>query len=157
MLRPIQKKDNAATAAMIRAVLIEMEVPKVGTAFADAALDMLYETYNVPRASYFVVEEDGEILGGAGIAQLTNYDGPVCELQKMYFLKELRGRGTGAQMMQICLDFARNNGFEQVYIETMPNMLAAQKLYEKSGFHYIDGPLGNTGHCACPVHMLMDL
>ena len=157
MIRPIKKPDNAATAAMIRSVLIEMDVPKVGTAYADAALDILYETYDVNSAEYFVIEEDGKILGGAGIAQLANYDGPVCELQKMYFSAKIRRKGLGAQMMQICLDFARESGFEQVYIETMPNMTNAQKLYKKAGFQYIDGPLGDTGHCSCPVHMLKDL
>ena len=157
MIRPIKKTDNAATAAMIRAVLIEMEVPKVGTAYADKALDMLYETYDRPQAAYFVIEEKGKILGGAGIAQLANYDGPVCELQKMYFSSAIRGKGMGSAMMQTCLDFARKSSFNQVYIETMPNMLAAQQLYKKSGFVYIDGPLGDTGHCACPVHMLKDL
>ena len=157
MIRPIKKPDNAATAAMIRSVLIEMNVPKVGTAYADTALDRLFETYDVPHAEYFVVEEEGKILGGAGIAQLANYKGPVCELQKMYFLNEIRGKGLGVKMMQTCLDFARNNGFEKVYIETMPNMHSAQKLYEKSGFRYIDGPLGDTGHNACPVHLLKDI
>ncbi len=157
MIRPIQLKDNPETAAMIRSVLIEMQVPKVGTAYADKALDCLYETYNIPHAEYFIIEKNNKIVGGAGISQLANYDGPVCELQKMYLLTEIRGKGLGAQMMHTCLDFAIINGFKQVYIETMPNMIAAQKLYTKAGFYYIDGPLGNTGHCSCPVHMLKDL
>jgi putative acetyltransferase len=33
-------------------------------------------------------------------------------------------------------------------------MKAAQKLYLKNDFKYIDGPIGNTGHYSCPVHML---
>ncbi|WP_031425742.1 GNAT family N-acetyltransferase [Flavimarina sp. Hel_I_48] len=156
-IRPIKKEDNATMARVLREVLIEMGVPKVGTAYADKALDMLYETYDEPRAEYFVIEENGKLLGGAGIAQLANYDGPVCELQKMYALAEIRGKGYGKQLMQICLDFAKKQGFERVYIETMPNMEGAQNLYKKSGFYYIDGPMGNTGHCACPVHMLKDL
>tara|TARA_R110002020_G_scaffold198544_1_gene399686 strand:- start:742 stop:1230 length:489 start_codon:yes stop_codon:yes gene_type:complete len=157
VIRPIQKSDNEEIARVIREVLIEMGVPKVGTAYADKALDEMYETYDKPQAEYFVVEEAGRLIGGAGIAQLLNYEGPICELQKMYFLKEVRGKGLGAGMMKTCLDFARKNGFEQVYIETMPYMNDAQKLYQRSGFDYINGPLGDTGHSACPVHMLKDL
>lgn len=157
VIRPVRKSDNEELARVLREVLVEMGVPKVGTAYADKALDEMFETYDVPNATYFVVDDGKRLLGGAGIAQLANYEGPVCELQKMYFLKEIRGKGIGVKMMQTCLDFAREHGFEQVYIETMPYMEAAQKLYKRSGFNYIDGPMGDTGHSACPIHMLKDL
>jgi putative acetyltransferase len=153
MIRPILEKDNAIIATVIRAVLIEHDVPKVGTAYADVALDKMFETYNVNRSRYFVVEENGTIWGGAGIAPLANENDSICELQKMYFLPEARG----FEMMQTCLRFAIEAGFKQCYIETMPNMHDAQKLYQKAGFIYIDQPLGNTGHNACPVWMLKNL
>ena len=153
-IRAIKASDNEELAALLRSILIEMGVPKVGTAYADEALDCMYETYDVDQAEYFVIEEDGKLLGGAGIAALANYNGPVCELQKMYISASLRGKGVGKQLMDVCLNFAKTSGFEQVYIETMPYMEAAQKLYKRSGFEYIDGPMGSTGHSACPVHML---
>ncbi len=157
IIRPIKKSDNEQLAKVIRQVLIEMGVPKVGTAYADTALDMMYETYDYPKATYFVVEDQGRIIGGAGIAQLDNYEGNVCELQKMYFLEETRGRGIGNEMMKTCLSEARKYNYDQCYIETMPYMKAAQKLYQRTGFKYIDGPMGDTGHFSCPVHMLIDL
>lgn len=157
VIREIQHKDNAVVAKVIRQVLIDLGVPKVGTAYADEALNHMYENYNVPRATYFVLEVEGEVLGCAGIAQLEQGASTVCELQKMYFLETARGKGHGTQMMQTCLNKAREYGFEQVYIETMPYMKAAQKLYVKTGFSYIDAPMGNTGHFSCPVWMLLDL
>ncbi len=157
IIREIQQEDNAEVARVIREVLVEMGVPKVGTAYADKALDIMYETYDVPKATYFVVEDKGAIIGCCGVAQLENYDGNVCELQKMYFLGETRGRRLGAKMMQICLDKARAYGFEKCYLETMPYMKVAQKLYKKTGFEYIDAPMGNTGHFSCPVWMLIQL
>lgn len=157
IIRPIRKVDNPQIAIVIRKVLIDLGVPKVGTAYADKALDEMFENYDVPKATYFVVEDNGTIIGGAGIAQLENYDGPVCELQKMYFLDQARGKGIGTAMIGRCLEEARGFGFVQCYLETMPYMKAAQKLYARSGFDYIEGPMGNTGHYSCPVHMLMDL
>lgn len=157
VIRPIKKTDNAQIAIVIRKVLIDLGVPKVGTAYADVALDQMYQTYDVPQATYFLVEDGDEIIGGAGIAQLQNYDGPVCELQKMYFLDEARGKGIGTAMMKRCLDEARRFGFAQCYLETMPYMKAAQHLYTRTGFRYIEGPMGDTGHFSCPVHMLIDL
>lgn len=155
-IRPIQKKDNQSTAEMIRYVLVEQNAPKTGTAFEDKALNDLYETYNKERAEYFVLLENNEIIGSAGIQALEN-DDSVCELQKMYFHPKARGRGLGEKMMKNCLDFARENNFKSCYIETLPSMKAAQKLYLKTGFKYIGYRMGNTGHYSCTVWMLKTL
>jgi putative acetyltransferase len=87
-----------------------------------------------------VVCHGDHILGGAGIAPL--HDGPsgYCELQKMYFLPDARGKGLGNQMIQKCLTKAKSYGYTDCYLETMPNMIDAQKLYKKWGFTYIDHP-----------------
>ncbi|MES2812090.1 MAG: GNAT family N-acetyltransferase [Bacteroidota bacterium] len=156
-IREIQLQDNAEVAKVIRSVLDEFNVPKVGTAYADPELDMMFETYENPKSAYFVVEKDGKIIGCAGIAPLANGSPEICELQKMYFLPETRGLGLGAQMMDACLTKAKALGFTKCYLETMPYMEAAQKLYKKSGFDYLDEPMGCTGHSSCPVWMIKQL
>jgi len=155
-IREIQPNDNPQIAEVIRKVLIELEVPKVGTAYADPQLDEMFETYNVPNAAYFVVEQNERILGGAGIGPLEN-EPETCELQKMYFLPEIRGLKLGEAMIQKCLQFAKDSGYKKCYLETMPNMKAAQKLYKKSGFEYLCEPIGNTGHTSCPVWMIRSM
>lgn len=157
VIREINRADDKQIAEVIRAVLIEFGVPKVGTAYADKTLDIMTETYNKPKSAYFVVENNGRIIGGAGIAQLDNYDGNVCELQKMYFLPEARGLGIGSQMMEKCLEKAKNVGFEQCYLETLPYMEDARKLYAKVGFKSLDSRMGDTGHYSCNLWMLKDL
>jgi putative acetyltransferase len=152
-IRPIEQKDNAKVAEMIRYVLIEQGAPKVGTAYEDKALDQLFETYQNDRAEYFVLLEGDEILGSAGIAPLENGESTICELQKMYFHPQVRGRGLGQQMMQVCLNFAKEHQYNECYIETLPTMEPAQKLYKKSGFDYIEERLGDTGHYSCTVFM----
>lgn len=116
----------------------------------------MFEAYDVPKSVYFVVENNGKIIGGAGIGPLAN-EPETCELQKMYFLPEARGLGLGVQMMAKCLDAAKAFGYQKCYLETMPNMEAAQKLYKKSGFEYLCSALGNTGHTSCPVWMIRNL
>ena len=156
-IRKIIKGDNQAVAALIRAVFDELDIPKVGTAYEDPYLDLMFEEYNKPKSIYYVVEKDGIVVGSAGIAPLANEAVSICELQKMYFLPETRGIGIGAEMMEVCLQSAKNFGFEKCYLETMPFMLAAQKLYKKAGFEYISAPMGSTGHNSCPVWMLKEL
>lgn len=157
VIREIKKTDNLSVAKVIRSVLEEFNVPKVGTAYADPQLDYMFETYSEPKSAYFVVEAEGQIIGCAGIAPLANGTPEVCELQKMYFLPKTRGLGIGAKMMEICLDKAKSFGFLKCYLETMPYMEAAQKLYLKSGFTYLDAPMGDTGHSSCPVWMVKSL
>ncbi|MBI9042017.1 GNAT family N-acetyltransferase [Lutibacter sp.] len=157
LIREIKPEDNSKIATAIRSVLIEFGVPKVGTAYADKILDTLFEAYTIEKAIYFVVEKNGEIFGGAGIKQLDNYSGNVCELQKMYFLPEARGIGLGSKMMDICLKKAKEYGFEHCYLETLPYMQDARKLYRKVGFKDLDAPMGDTGHYSCNLWMLNDL
>lgn len=156
-IREIEPGDNPQVKQVVQSVLVEMGVPKVGTAYEDASLNDMYSEYDKPRMAYFVVEEEGRIIGGAGIAPLANGNENICELQKMYFLPEVRGKGAGAEMMHKCLNFARQEGFEKCYLETMPYMEHARKLYARSGFTPLEGPLGDTGHYNCSVWMIKDL
>ena len=157
LIREIQKGDNVQIANVIREVFISDDYPKTGTAFADSQLDFMFEAYDKPRSTYFVVEENGKIIGGAGISQLESSKENICELQKMYFLKEARGKGLGLQMIEKCLAIATEFGYSNCYLETLPEMLVAQSLYKKVGFEYLCTPLGNTGHTTCPVWMIKQL
>lgn len=152
-IRPILPGDNQVLAGVIREVLIEMGVPEKGTALADASLERMYETYQLPRSSYWVVSDANGIWGGGGIAPLQGADQGACELQKMYFSKDLRGLGWGDRLIRRALDRAQALGYELMYLETMPYMKAAQKLYGRHGFRYLEHPRGNTGHTACTVWM----
>ena len=157
IIREIKPEDNLQLAAVIRSVLVEMGAPKVGTAYADKATDEMFDTYQKEKAAYFVVVNNDKIVGGAGIAQVDNFDGNICELQKMYFLPIARGVGLGAKLITICLDKAADFGFEQCYLETLPYMEAAVKLYKKNGFINLDKPIGNTSHFSCNVWMLKEI
>ncbi len=156
-IRLVAPEDNLSLAAMLRAVLVEMGVPKKGTAYEDTALDCMYQTYDYPRTSYFVVELEGELVGGAGISPLQGAPTEICELQKMYFMPSARGKGIGAAMMQRCLAYAKEQEFRKCYLETMPYMIAAQKLYKKTGFISLEKPMGDTGHYNCETWMLKEL
>lgn len=157
LIREIQQSDNAQIAKVIRDIFHELDAPKVGTAYADPILDTLFEVYQDKRTKYFVVEKNGIVVGGCGIAPLENGDASVCELQKMYFSPEIRGTGFAELIIEKCLNFAKEAGFEMCYLETLSFMTAAQKLYKRIGFENIDGPMGNTGHNSCQVWMIKNL
>jgi putative acetyltransferase len=38
----------------------------------------------------------------------------------------------------------------------MPELTKALGIYEKFGFKYLNGPMGNTGHFGCDKWMLLE-
>ena len=157
VIRPITPDDDAAMAAIIRAVMPEFGAIGDGFAINDPEVDWMSRAYSQPRSAYFVVEREGIVLGGGGVAPLEGGDGETCELRKMYFLPQARGLGAGSAMMERCLQAARSFGFTHCYLETLCGMDAAMRLYERSGFRRIDAPLGDTGHGGCNTFYLLDL
>ncbi|WEM41957.1 helix-turn-helix domain-containing GNAT family N-acetyltransferase [Photobacterium sp. DA100] len=156
-LRLLTPLDNAAMAAVVRRVSAEHGLTAdKGYGVADPTLDALSEVYSEPDSAYWVIEKDNRILGGGGIAPLTGEEG-VCELQKMYFLPELRGRGFARRIAATALKFARENRFKACYLETTASLQAAIKLYQGLGFIQISQAMGQTGHDACEVRMLKTL
>ncbi|HJP99596.1 MAG TPA: GNAT family N-acetyltransferase [Rhodanobacteraceae bacterium] len=157
LIRPIEPRDDAAIAAIIRSVMPEFGAGGEGFAIHDAEVDTMCATYAKPRSAYFVVEIDGKVVGGGGVAPLENGEAGVCELRKMYFLPEARGLGAGQAMITRCLDTARELGFERCYLETLTGMDAAQALYRKHGFAPLCAPMGNTGHHGCDRWFIRNL
>ena len=149
IIRPIQPRDDAAVAAIIRAVMPEFGADGPGFAIHDAEVTAMSAAYARPRRAYFVVERDGVVLGGGGIAPLEAGDADTCELRKMYFLPALRGRGAGRALIAQCMDAARAHGFKRCYLETLTGMDSAQSLYLANGFQRITCSLGATGHHSC--------
>lgn len=155
--RPITARDDPAVAAIIRTVMPEFGASGPGFALDDAEVDRMSVAYSAPRSAYFVVEDAGRIIGGAGIAPLHGGTFETCELRKMYLLKAARGRGTGQRLLTHCLRVARGFGYRICYLETLTGMDAAQRLYAKLGFRRLCGPLGATGHCGCDRWYALEL
>lgn len=156
-VRRVEKKDSPQLAHIIRTVMPEFGASGKGFAIHDKEVDDIFDAYNHKRAAYFVCESNGKIIGGGGIAPLEGGDPSICELKKMYFLPEARGKGLGQRVLTNCLKEARHIGFKQCYLETFNTMKDAMKLYEKNGFQKISGPMGNTGHFACDKFYLIAL
>ncbi len=156
-IRSAETGDDARIATVIRTVMPEFGAGGPGFAIHDPEVGAMHAAYSRPDAAYFVVEREGVVMGGAGVARLDGGEPGVCELRKMYFLPDVRGLGAGRALMARCLQAAREMGYRQCYIETLEGMDAAQALYLKSGFRPISARTGGTGHFGCNRFYLRDL
>ena len=152
-IRKIKKEDNKIIEKIIRECLIEFGANHEGTAWTDPNLDKFSIVYSTPGNIYFVAEdEDGKIVGGVGIGKINGIE-DTCELQKMYCIREVRGNGISHKLIETALDYAKKY-YSKCYLETLDNMIAAQKFYEKYGFKRIKKPIIKTEHYACDVRYL---
>jgi len=157
IIRPIQPEDNATLAVIIRNALKEFGADKPGTVYYDETTDHLYELFQKEKSAYTVALEGDELLGGAGIYPTDGLPSDTCELVKMYLAPAARGKGIARPLMERCFTNAIENGFKKLYIETMPELATAVKMYEKFGFSYLTQPLGSSGHTGCDIWMLKEL
>ena len=157
VIRKIEPKDNAQLEQVIRACFPEFEIPFEGTAYSDKETPRMFESYQNSNDVYFVIDSDGEILGGGGVKPLKDFEADVCEIQKMYFSPKVRGKGYGKLLFEKCMEAAKELGYKQCYLESAPQLKAAIHIYESYGFKHLQSALGNTGHFSCGVWMIKDL
>lgn len=157
VIREIRKEDNPHIEQIIKGCFHEFDIPLTGTAYEDIETTQMYESYQKNNEVYFVVDDDGEVLGGGGIKHLKDFEKDFCELQKMYYSPKVRGKGIGRLMLQKCLKVAKELGYKKCYLESASQLKAAIHIYNSIGFKHLKGPLGNTGHYSCGVWMTIEL
>lgn len=156
-IRNIQPSDNPSLSRIVKDTLTEFGANHPGTVYYDPTTDALYELFQTKGAGYFVAELDGQIVGGGGIYPTDGLPADTCELVKMYLLPQARGTGLGRTLIEKNLVFAKETGYKQVYLESMPELKQALKVYAKFGFEYLNKPMGNSGHTGCSLWMLRSL
>lgn len=155
--RPIEEKDNKEIAELIRGVFREFNIHTPGTVYFDPTTDNLYGLFRVPGSEYWIAEENGKIIGGCGVFPTPGLPEGCAELVKFYLLASHRGKGIGRQLMEITFGSARKFGYTKLYLESLPELGRAISLYEKAGFTFIPGALGDSGHFGCKIWMIREL
>ncbi len=156
-IRAIQPSDNPFLSKIVKDTLAEFGANHPNTVYYDPTTDALFEMFQKKASAYFVAEMNNEIVGGGGIYPTEGLPADTCELVKMYLLPHARGSGLGRTLIEKCLAYAKEAGYKQVYLESMPELKQALKVYAKFGFEYLKGPMGNSGHTGCSLWMLRSL
>jgi len=122
----------------------------------------LQEYFNEARLSkeisddnnlYFFAEYEGTPVGY--LQFMEDYSGlPVMkkwkalELKRIYVSKEFHGKGIAQQLMDFTLTYAKEQGYEVVWLGVWEHNDRAQQFYKKYGFvdsgHTHDFPIGDT-------------
>jgi putative acetyltransferase len=138
LIRQIQAGEVEAARHVIEEVCFEF----FGLAPAEFDdMDDIERYYSGDAGTFLVLVDDARVVGTGAIRRLDN---STCELKRMWFLKEYRGRGLGKEMALLLLEDARQKGYQLVRLDTAPELERAIKLYQSLGFssieRYNDGP-----------------
>jgi putative acetyltransferase len=157
LLREIRPGDNQRIAFIIRKALEEHGVARPGTVYTDPTTDDLFALFQKDGSAYFVAEENGQIIGGCGVFPTKGLPSGYAELVKLYVDEKGRGKGLGFILLEKCAAAAKDLGYDQLYLETLPELSRAVSLYHRSGYIDLTGPMGDSGHFACSIWMVKKL
>ena len=102
-------------------------------------MDSLPQMYGAPRGVLLLAEMEGMAAGCAAVRPL---DDVTCELKRVYVRSDFRGTGMGRQLTESAMRAAREMGYMRMHLDTLPEMAAAQRLYESLGFRDIPAYYG---------------
>ena len=139
---------RAADIADVRQMLREY-VEWIGLDLAfqeiDTELSSLPGDYAPPRGALFVATDHGRSVAMIALRPL---DGSIAEMKRLYVRPEARGRGLARALIARVCQQARELGYSEIRLDTLPNMSDAQALYEGLGFAdiapYYDTPIAGT-------------
>jgi ribosomal protein S18 acetylase RimI-like enzyme len=103
-------------------------------------LAALPKMYGPPRGALLLVEIDNVPAGCVAVRSL---DDATCELKRLYVRPPHRGHNLGRRLAEYALKTARALGYQRIRLDTLPEMQAAQRLYESLGFRDIPAYYGN--------------
>jgi GNAT superfamily N-acetyltransferase len=111
----------------------------------DEELSGLPGDYAPPRGALRVVPGPQKLVAMIGLRPI---DDQVCEMKRLFVRPEARGHGLARRLIDCILDEARQLGYEEIRLDTLPMMGDAQKLYIAMGFAdidaYYDTPIAGT-------------
>ena len=134
---PARPEEAPRVAELLAAQLEEHAIPLAPELLAEAVSGALLDD---GRALILVARDAGRPVGLAFLSFQWTLErgGRVLWLEELYVLPELRGRGTGARLLQATLDVARERGCRAVELEIEASHARAANLYARAGFRPLD-------------------
>lgn len=130
-IRTASNQDEERITALVSNVLEEFGL-QIDPLETDADLQDIEGNYLKAGGAFELIEDGlGNLLGTVGLYPV---DESTCELRKMYFVPQARGRGLGKYILERAIARARELGFEKVVLETASVLKAANHIYVKYGF-----------------------
>lgn len=140
-IRPIQPKEIPAAKELILTVARSIfqwpeTLEETRRRFEEQGVlkdvDELESYYLNDRGTFLVALDAGQVIGTGAIHALSP---ETAELKRLWLLEAYQGQGTGYQLVQELLGFARKTGYRRVRLLTDRRQARAMRFYQRVGFH----------------------
>jgi len=131
IIRVASNSDRERVVSLVFSVLSEYGLPPDPESI-DSDLNDIENNYIHSGGIFELIEDHkGNLLGTYGLYPLEK---DICEMRKMYFVPQIRGRGLGRHTLERAVSHARRLGFKTVVLETNSVLKEAVRLYTRFGF-----------------------
>ena len=118
----------------------------------DEELAHLEKKYGQPHGRLYLLYANDQLAGCVGLRKL---DKEKCELKRLYVKPKFRGEGYGDLLLERIMGDARRIGYRYMYLDTLPFLERALRMYKRYGFYeierYNDSPLDTTIYMRCDL------
>jgi putative acetyltransferase len=100
-------------------------------------IDNVQKNYFDHNGIFLVLIDNEKVVGTGAIKYLSD---DICELKRMWFLKEYQRKGLGFKLAHELIEFAQKQGYRKIRLDVYHPELqqAAVTLYKKLGFYEIE-------------------
>ena len=143
-IRPVQGNDSDKVKEFILDIIVNEFKFKLEFDTLDSdilAIDKIYNRVN--RGCMWIAEtlvddfkselQLQKIVGTTAVRKLYQF-ASTCELKRMYVSTDFRRLGVGQKLLDRAIDFAINNGYSRMVLDSSRTLYAARTLYLKNGF-----------------------
>ncbi|MEL6458879.1 MAG: GNAT family N-acetyltransferase [Cyanobacteria bacterium J06621_15] len=130
-------------------LLSEDDIARIDSKFD---IDNIKSDYFDNNGIFLVLLDENRVVGSGAIRKL---DDETCELKRMWFFKDYRGKGYALKMVKMLFDFAKQAGYQKIRLDlaSKERQSRALEFYNKLGFYQIE----RYNDSPCEVFMEMSL
>ncbi len=133
-LRTFNKNDAKGVKELILSVLTK-EYPFDKNAYSDSDLDKISEVYGGEKDSFMVIEEDGSVVGTAGVKEDSKEN---ALLRRLFVDVKHRRKGYGSELLEKAISFCREKDYKRITFRCTDRMSDAMRLCMKNGFKEVE-------------------
>ncbi len=115
-------------------------------------LENLHHKYGLPDGRLYLAYYKGALAGCIGLKKMDDFN---CEMKRLYVRPAYRRKQIGNALVNQILTDAVEIGYEYMFLDTLPFLEDAIKMYKKLGFHEI--PNYNNSPMKASIFMKLDL